>query len=283
MLSARIASSIVFFVFFFLGLFNPMFAWVLPILLGLACLTGLREFLSLGDHRPPVPYLALAMTGAILLLSDAYFKELRHATIILSLMTVLMMAIGTLRLDKNFAEIAGKCVIGTLYIALPLSIIMLIWRNTIRADSMNGQHYLIFLVLVTQVSDIGAYFTGRLIGRHKLAPRLSPGKTIEGFLGGVAFTLLLACGMKLFWNNIDRIYQWWEVIVLALAFSTIGPMGDLAESWFKRNNGKKDSGQTYTGHGGTLDIIDSLLFTTIFYYVFLWIFHHEVINQYLGF
>lgn len=277
MLSARIASSIVFFVLFFLGLFNPMFFWVMPILLGLACLTGLREFLCFGENKPAIPYLILAATGAIALLADAYFFHLNHATIILSLMTVLTLAVGTIRLDPHFAEISGKCVIGTLYIALPLAIIMLIWRKTTTADSLNGQHYLIFLVLVTQVSDIGAYFTGRCLGRHKLAPRLSPGKTIEGFMGGVVFTVLLACLMKCFWNNIDRIFGWWEVIVLAIVFSTIGPMGDLAESWFKRNTGVKDSGKTFTGHGGTLDIIDSLLFTTVFYYAFLWIFHPQVL------
>jgi phosphatidate cytidylyltransferase len=84
-------------------------------------------------------------------------------------------------------------------------------------------------------------------------------------------------GLKLCWDNFGRIFpSWGEVLLLALVFSVLGPLGDLCESRFKRLSGVKDSGKTFTGHGGMLDIIDSLLFTTIFYYGYLLLYHPEV-------
>jgi phosphatidate cytidylyltransferase len=279
MLSRRIISSVIFFAIFFLGLFNPWFGWVLPLLVTLATVKGLTEFLRFGQQRPPTPMIWMAVACALALLSDAYWWQLRHALLIMGLQTVLSMGLGTLRLEKNFAETAGKCLIGTLYVTLPLALIMEIWRAAIAADNHNGPHYLIFLVLGTQASDVGAYCVGRLCGRHKLAPNLSPGKTVEGFVGGVVFTLLVAVGFKIFWNNMDRIFGWREILFLALLFGVIGPVGDLTESWFKRNSAVKDSGHTFTGHGGMLDIIDSLLFTAIFYYGYLWLAHPDIITH----
>ncbi|MCL5269423.1 MAG: phosphatidate cytidylyltransferase [bacterium] len=278
MLSARIISGVLFYALFFLGLFNPFFYWVLPVLLTLACLRGLYEFIHFGSQKYTWPYQLLAMAGGVAMLADAYYSaNFDTGLLILGMLTVLSLGLGTLTMHQNFDEAAGNCVIGTLYVTLPLALITYIWRKAIEADNSNGQHYLIFLVLVTQASDIGAYFVGRAFGRHKLAPRLSPGKTIEGFIGGVAFTLLVAVAMKLWWNNIDRIFTWPEVVGLALIFSVVGPIGDLTESRLKRIAGIKDSGRTYTGHGGVLDIIDSLLFTTIIYYAYLWIFHPSIV------
>lgn len=277
MFPARLASSILFFLVLFLGLFNRWFGWVLPFLLVTACLSGLYEFVHFGLKRSSMPYILVAMASAVALLADAYWFQLDHALFVLGLITILMLAFETFYQEKNFGEVGGKCLIGTLYVTLPLSLIMQIWRKAVAHDPYNGQHYLIFLVLVTQSGDIGAYCLGRLMGRHKMAPAISPGKTWEGFAGGIVFTLLVAAAMKIFWNNMDRIFQWWEIVTLALLFAVVGPIGDLAESWLKRASGVKDSGHTFTGHGGMLDIIDSLLFTTIVYYGFLWIFHRHIL------
>jgi phosphatidate cytidylyltransferase len=272
LLSQRFISSIVFFALFFLGLFQPWFFWAVPFLVTAATLMGLSEFLRFGVQRPPTPMIWLAVLSALALLADAYWARLEHALLIIGLQTVVSMGLGTLRGEKNFAETAGKCLIGTLYVTLPLALITHIFTGALASNrNGDGPHYLIFLVLGTQSGDIGAYCIGRLFGRHKMAPGLSPGKTWEGFAGGVLFTCLLAVCFKLFWNNMDRIFGWAEILALAIMFSTVGPLGDLTESWFKRNSAIKDSGNTFTGHGGMLDIIDSLLFTTIFYYCYLWI------------
>ncbi len=269
MLFARVISAVLFYALFFLGLFNPWFVWALPVLLSVACLLALREFVHLGPYPPRHSFLLLAYGAALWMLADAYLYRLDHALLILGLLTVVSLGLGTLIRERHFAQMAGICLIGMLYATLPLALMTYIWREAVATDQFNGQHYLIFLVLVTQSADVGAYFIGRFWGRHKLAPQLSPGKTWEGFFGGVALALLVAALMKLSWNNVDRIFAWREVAVLSLLFAVVGTLGDLAESWLKRNAGIKDSGQTYTGHGGMLDVIDSLLFTTIFYYAYL--------------
>jgi phosphatidate cytidylyltransferase len=278
MLHFRIISSLIFFLLFFLGLFHPWFFWVVPLLVTAATVMGLQEFLRFGQRRPSTPLIWIALLAALALLADAYFWNLRHALLIMGMQTVLSLGLGTLRLEENFAESGGKCLIGMLYVTLPLALITAIWRGAIAADDQNGQHYLIFLVLGTQMSDIGAYAFGRMFGKHKLAPRLSPGKTVEGFIGGVALTVVVLACFKLWWNNMSNIFHWGEIFFLALMFSTIGPLGDLTESWFKRTSRIKDSGNTLTGHGGMLDIIDSLLFTTIFYYAYLWIMHPGIVQ-----
>ena len=281
MVSKRIISGLIFFVLFFLGLFHPFFFWALPIILLGATLSGISEFLHFGQAKPPRAYILLTQLGAVALLCDAYFFQLGHALLVIGLLIVVALALGLLIECANLAETAGLSLIGMFYVAFPMALIFLIWLKPLHSPDAfikaNAQHYLIFLVAATWASDIGAFFVGRSFGKHKLCPRISPGKTVEGFLGGVGMTLLVAAGMKLFWNNINRILNWKEVLILGLLFSVIGPIGDLAESRLKRNVGIKDSGRTFTGHGGMLDIIDSLLFTTIFYYGFLLFFHPNVI------
>lgn len=281
MLSKRIISGLLFLILFLLGLFNRHFDWALPIILIGAAFSGIHEFMHFGQSKPPRPFVALAQLGALALLADAWRWQLEHALLIIGLVIVIALALGLVQETRNLAEIAGLSVIGMFYVAFPLALIFLIWRMPLNSPDeyirANAPHYLIFLVAVTWASDIGAYTIGRAFGKHKLAPTISPGKTVEGFLGGIGMTLLIAAGMKLLWDNIDRILSWPEVLILGLIFSFIGPIGDLAESRLKRNVGIKDSGRTFTGHGGMLDIIDSLLFTTIFYYGFLLLFHPNVI------
>lgn len=284
---SRIGSGTLFFVFFFLGLFQEQwFGWVLPVLLAFGALAGVREALSFGASPTPRFHAALAMVGALAMLGDAYWFHLDHILMIIGLMTVLALAAGVWIPEGNLMAMAGKCVTATVYVAFPLALLTFIWRqaletlpmiagnDTLRATS--AQHYLIFLIFATWSSDIGAYFAGRLWGKHKLAPKLSPGKTIEGFIGGVVFTLLVMVVMHLCWNNISSLFRLWEVLALGLLFSIIGPIGDLAESRMKRGAGIKDSGHTFTGHGGMLDIIDSLLFTTPVYYAYLYLFHRVI-------
>lgn len=276
MLSTRILSGLIFTVLFLLGLFHHAFGWTMPLILGATSLWGTFEFMQFGVTRPTRPFLVVALLGAVVLLADGYWGQLSHALLIIGFLTTCALGLGIVLLESHVAEMAGMAVLGPLYVTLPLALATIIWRQPALAHNQDAPHYLIFLVMVTWSSDVGAYFTGRMIGRHKMAPRLSPGKTVEGFLGGILFTVLVAALMKIFWNNVDRIFYWPEIVLLALVFSVIGPIGDLAESWLKRSSGFKDSGKTFTGHGGMLDIIDSLLFTTIFYYAYLLLFYSKI-------
>ena len=121
-------------------------------------------------------------------------------------------------------------------------------------DQPGGATWVLWLLFLVWSADIGAYFTGRRYGRRKLAPLVSPGKTWEGLLGGVAMSLVIALAML---APMGALSAWWApVIVLLVAVSVFG---DLFESVLKRKRGVKDSGSLLPGHGGMLDRIDSVV------------------------
>jgi len=111
-------------------------------------------------------------------------------------------------------------------------------------------------LVVTWANDTFAYFAGRLLGRHKMLPSVSPGKTWEGFAGGMLGSMAGAYAMKV-WALPSL--QGWECLLLGAAAGMVGPLGDLSESALKRSFGKKDSGKLLPGHGGMLDRVDALL------------------------
>ena len=130
----------------------------------------------------------------------------------------------------------------------------------------DGAWLVVFLILVTKMGDAGAFAIGRLMGRHTLVARISPRKTVEGFVGGVltsAVTATLAASMTPHWRS--RIY----VFIIGLILGLVGQCGDLAESLIKRDCQVKDSGRLLPGLGGVLDVLDSLFFTAPIFYAFL--------------
>jgi phosphatidate cytidylyltransferase len=135
--------------------------------------------------------------------------------------------------------------------------------NDYNADPYQGAQLIMFLFLMVWSADVGAYFVGKAIGKHKLMPNVSPGKTMEGFIGGVIFACILVAiaGANLAWNQ----QQFILVIGVTVVITTISVLGDLNESMFKRQAGIKDSGTILPGHGGILDRIDSLTATAPIY------------------
>lgn len=131
--------------------------------------------------------------------------------------------------------------------------------NSYGEDAYHGAQLLMFLFLMVWSADVGAYFVGKAFGKHKLMPNVSPGKTIEGFLGGVvcACVLIFVAAYQLNWNT-DQITT---VLFVTVLITTVSVLGDLNESMFKRQAGVKDSGSILPGHGGILDRIDSLTAT----------------------
>jgi phosphatidate cytidylyltransferase len=129
---------------------------------------------------------------------------------------------------------------------------------------------LLWLLAVTKFSDMGAYLTGSLVGRHKMIPHVSPGKTWEGFAGGLVFSQLAGSGLyALFPQHFAVIGGWGHVIALGFLLGVLAVIGDLAESVVKRSLGAKDSGRMLPGIGGALDLIDSICFTAPALYCYL--------------
>lgn len=129
----------------------------------------------------------------------------------------------------------------------------------------DGAFLVAFVVLVTKMGDIGAYLVGSYFGKHNLIPRISPHKTVEGTLGGMAFSVITALASKSYLPS----FPYGHLFTLGLLLGILALIGDLAESLLKRDCGIKDSGDSLSGFGGMLDLIDSLLFTAPIFYFYV--------------
>ncbi len=134
---------------------------------------------------------------------------------------------------------------------------------------IDGRFYVLYLLIVTKFSDIGAYSVGSLLGRHKMIPRISPGKTWEGFAGAVLISTGASVALALVAGDRLKELTVGHALVIGLILSVGAVVGDLIESAFKREAGVKDSGRMFPGIGGILDLIDSPLFNAPLLYLYL--------------
>jgi len=132
-----------------------------------------------------------------------------------------------------------------------------------------GKYFVIYFIVVTKFSDMGAYAVGSLIGRHKMIPRISPGKTWEGFGGALLVSTGASVAFAHFFGARMVGMTVLHATILGVVLSVTAVIGDLIESLFKREAGVKDSGQLFPGIGGILDLLDSLLFNAPIMYLYL--------------
>ena len=221
----------------------------------------------------PLTYFGLVLTLLFILSRNSEVQTLlqpRYASLLthllLTSLVVLPLIWLLLRRQKEGA-VAGWVwtVAGILYIGWMLG-------NLVALRGLDGGRNWVFLTLfATFASDTAAFFTGRALGRYKLAPDISPSKTREGAIAGGVGAILASLFFTL--PTPFRVpVGWGEAIVLGLLVSIFGQLGDLAESLFKRNMGVKDSGNLLPGHGGLLDRVDSIVFAgVVVYYYAVWL------------
>jgi phosphatidate cytidylyltransferase len=162
---------------------------------------------------------------------------------------------------------AALTVLGLLYVAFLFNFVALLAFTP--GDMHQNRFLLIYLLAVTKFSDVGAYVVGSLIGRHKMIPRISPGKTWEGFAGAILTSLVISVVLiEILGKRLEAI-SFADSIILGLLLPLISVVGDLAESVVKRDASIKDSGHSIPGIGGALDLIDSILFTAPVLYFYL--------------
>ena len=230
-----------------------------------AAILTLFEFyrLHFGQERAPLEFALGAVLTGLLLVNMQWPALVPTLSLwLLFLFLVLISRLLSKRALKQNLTDSGILLLGILYIGLTLGHLPLI-------RGLHGGIFLIFfLLLVTWAGDAGAYFAGRTLGRHKLAPVISPNKTVEGFVGGLLLATVAALVAKLWFLPSLTIL---DCTILGLGLAGVGALGDLAESAMKRSVGVKDSSHLIPGHGGLLDRLDSLLFTTptFYYYVTL--------------
>jgi phosphatidate cytidylyltransferase len=169
-----------------------------------------------------------------------------------ALIAVLLLLTYTVVVKNRYTfEDAAFSIMGALYVGIGFFYFI----ETRLID--NGLQYVIFALLIIWTTDSGAYFTGKKFGKKKLWPEISPNKTIEGFIGGIATAIIFAVVYQLI-SPISSSY--FVLVIVTILASIFGQVGDLVESALKRHYKVKDSGNILPGHGGVLDRFDSLLF-----------------------
>ncbi len=237
------------------------------VLFGFLSFLALREFITLtptrrGDHRPlfwvffvltPLQYywVGTGNYGMFSILIPVYAFLFIPARIALAGDT------------ECFLERAAKIQWGLMVCVYCLSYAPALLSLEIPGYENHNLLLLLFLVIVTQISDVLQYVWGKLLGKRKIAPLVSPNKTWEGFIGGILSASLIGAG--LWWATP---FTWWQAGALSLLITVMGFLGGLTMSAIKRDRGVKDYGNTLQGHGGFLDRIDSLCFAApVFFHV----------------
>jgi phosphatidate cytidylyltransferase len=230
--------------------------WVLTVVAGLIALHELYRM-----TRPLRPVVLAGFAGTLLALLGAQLGGLPWMTggfLSTLLFAFLLKAFSETR--QSLTVSVATTVLGVAWIALGLAHALLL-----RAIPDHGRLAVFTILLAVFAADAAAYFTGLLIGRHKLAPTISPGKTWEGLAGGTAVAILLPF-FALYHQHFLTIG---ESIALGIVIAVVAPLGDLFESALKRDMNVKDTGTLLAGHGGMLDRIDALLFASIGSYYLL--------------
>jgi phosphatidate cytidylyltransferase len=252
---------------------------VFVVLIVFLALTGLVEFYGLARLRGLPCFKVSGVIGGVLLMigtflnvtgqlgtygSPARVNDFETSFLILF---VLGLCLRQLVSRDNSSGLTGIAVtlLGLMYVPWLLNFI----QKINYFPHVEGKYFLLYFILLTKFSDMGAYVVGSLIGRHKMIPRISPGKTWEGFGGailvstGASVVFVHFLGGHMFGMNI------YHAVVLGVILSVTAVIGDLIESLFKRECGAKDSGNVLPGIGGILDLLDSLLFNAPIMYLYL--------------
>jgi phosphatidate cytidylyltransferase len=227
--------------------------WLFAIVVGLFAAAAADEFLALGEKkgigRPRRWFLAMS---ALVVMSFLQGPEWAAASLVAAALTLMTATIFGGRIETGFGSVLTG-ISSLVYCSFTLGFLVLIPRP-----------WILVLLAIVWVGDAAAYYGGRALGRHLLAPKISPKKTVEGAIAGVAGSVIAGVvgGVWVLGK------PWLTMLGISTVTAVVGQIGDLAESVLKRSAGVKDSSSILPGHGGILDRLDSLFFATpIFYWL----------------
>ena len=259
LITGILLASLIFYI-----LFSDLFVigWLFMLLAGGI---GLKEYFTMSLSEAEQPYRTLGICLGITPIVAAYHGSLETTAAAFTLAMVLFFVVllfsytdllGRVA-DQNILSFMVRFVFGFAYIGLLGAHVILIFKQP------QGSHWLILLFLITGMSDSCAYYAGRAFGKHKLCPQISPGKTVQGFIGGLIGAVLATV---LLGHYLFPATPAWAIGLIAGLTTCLGVVGDLIESVIKRSVKVKDSGSILPGHGGLLDRMDSLLISAPSYY-----------------
>ena len=255
---------------------------VFPVLFILTAL-ALIEFYALLDAGDIPHFKVVGVICGLGLLGAAWFsyqlqlpwrEDAEAALLFFTCAFIFIRQITHTATNRPWSTMAGT-LLGVMYVAFLMN--FLVKLLTVWGES-SGRMLVLFLIIVVKFTDIGAYFTGCAIGRHKLIPRISPAKTWEGCIGGVISGMLTGLLVVYLLRHFGRDIglSLGHALAVGLLLTVAGIIGDLIESQLKRAAGVKDSGTFLRGMGGILDVLDSLLFAAPVLYIYLRIMHIPV-------
>ncbi|MGD9181108.1 MAG: phosphatidate cytidylyltransferase [Desulfobacterales bacterium] len=240
--------------------------FLFAILISLAGFIALWEYYRIVFNREARPisriilYWGYGISFALIWSTFLGGPDLTLSLIGLNLLVVALLSLFQFKTDRTVLEVITVQLQGLIYIPVLLSFLILI------REGSSGMIWIFLLLAIVFAGDTSAYYVGSYLGRHKLNPAVSPGKTIEGSIGGLAANLAVgAIGKYFFLPDVP----WGLCFLFFIVVGLAGQAGDLFESELKRSSGIKDSGGILPGHGGILDRIDALLFASPVTYIFV--------------
>lgn len=237
------------------------------VLVAVAGLIALSEYyyIVLNKYKEsvfaPVPLVGYLTLEAMVFCAYSFPGKYEYILGLLLLNYLVAGLITVLRYEQggHGLDVMSKQVQGSIYISCMISTLVML------RSEQRGVAWIFFVLVLVALNDTGAFYAGTFFGKHKLIPKVSPGKTVEGFIGGLILTVLGGVAIRnFFFQELPLVMT----IVFFIAVSVVGPVGDLFESALKRTGGVKDSGSIIPGHGGILDRIDALLFVAPVAFVF---------------
>lgn len=247
----------------------PEAVWIFVVIAVLGLAAGMFEFYSLTKKLELKADAGIAYLGAsgltVAFIVDAPAKAPDLLLIGMAAFLVIVLITQTFRFQKDFSKMLtgmGVTVLGVLYLAFLGGFLI---STRVGFDAVLSTKLLLFFFIVIFGSDAGQYFSGKALGKHKLAPVISPNKTVEGLIGGLvaAGGFAALCTLTFF---AELPYKF--AVPLAIVMAALGALGDLTESAIKRGSKTKDAASILPGHGGLLDRLDSLLFNAPILYYF---------------
>ncbi len=229
--------------------------WLFAILVSVFAALALEEFLQLGSKRGGDRAGRWFLIPGALVTASFYFGEPELVLMALSLATLILMSVSVFggTIETAFSRV-GFGLAGLVYCCVTLGFIVLL-----------GRELVILLFAIIWVGDSAAYYGGRAFGRHLLAPRVSPKKTVEGAVAGLIGSIVAGAVAGVWWLGEPAA----TVAIISAIVAVAGQLGDLAESVLKRSAGVKDSSSILPGHGGILDRLDSTFFAApVLYWLF---------------
>jgi len=254
---------------------------VFVLLIATLAVAGLAEFYGLAEKRGLACFKYCGIIGGMLLMVGTFLNVTGHLGMNNSparvndfetsflILFVLGLCVRQFLSKTNAAGLTAisMTLFGLMYVPWLLNFIQKI--NYFPGLGGDGKFYVFYFLLVTKFSDMGAYLVGSLIGKHKMIPRISPGKTWEGFGGAIVVSTGASLVFVHFFGGHMLGMTTVHAVVLGVILSSTAVIGDLIESLFKRECGAKDSGNILPGIGGVLDLLDSLLFNAPIMYLYL--------------